>query len=202
MALPVHVDVRISSEAAGAISLTPVVNRTMDMRDLMEVILGATGKDGERVGEILSRGSVVQGASRFRWKPIVGARTDIDAVLATFPDADPKRGFNAQRCIGVRIRAERHLLELPRELAAARRFLRRRSFWDALMAIAARSKLEYTGYSYRMRSDEYRLTLTAGDSNAICQAAALLKYTGLVKQVQQRPPDTVEYSVRYPQDPA
>ncbi len=42
MPLPDQIQVRISSEAAGAITLTPVVNQTIAMRDLVEVILSTT----------------------------------------------------------------------------------------------------------------------------------------------------------------
>ena len=60
--------VKLSSEAAGAISFTPVVVQELPMRELVEHILGVTGKDEPRIGEMLLRGTLVSGASRFRWE--------------------------------------------------------------------------------------------------------------------------------------
>src|SRR5438874_1143259 len=67
MALPDKVRVKLSSEAAEGISITPVVAREMPLRELVEYMLGVTGKDEGRVRELLLRGTLVSGASRFRW---------------------------------------------------------------------------------------------------------------------------------------
>src|ERR1035437_4266018 len=87
--LPQTVRVKLSSEVAEAISITPVVVQELPVRELIEHMLGITGKDGPRVRELLRRGTLVSGASRFRW---VGWEADIEGVrqiLAAFPDADP-----------------------------------------------------------------------------------------------------------------
>ena len=73
MALPQTVRVKLSSEAAGAITLTPVVAQELAVRDLIEHVLGLAGKDEARIREILLRGTLVSGASRFRWE---GFRAD------------------------------------------------------------------------------------------------------------------------------
>ena len=49
MALPPTVRVKLSSEAAGSISLTPVVVQEFAIRELVENILAVTGKDEARV---------------------------------------------------------------------------------------------------------------------------------------------------------
>src|SRR5579863_235688 len=67
MSLPETVRVKLSSEAAGYVSVTPVVVREMPTRDLVELMLGITGKDEARVRDLLLRGTLVSGASRFRW---------------------------------------------------------------------------------------------------------------------------------------
>jgi len=64
MALPPIVRVKLSSEAAESISITPVVVREMPVRELVEYMLGVTGKDEARIRELLLRGSLVSGASR------------------------------------------------------------------------------------------------------------------------------------------
>ncbi len=45
MALPPTIRVKLSSEAADSISLTPVVVQELPVRDLIEHMLGVTGKD-------------------------------------------------------------------------------------------------------------------------------------------------------------
>ena len=67
MALPPTVRVKLSSEAAESISITPVVVQEMPVGELVEYMLGVTGKDEARIRELLLRGSLVSGASRFRW---------------------------------------------------------------------------------------------------------------------------------------
>ena len=65
---PEIVTVKISSEAAGYLSLSPVVVEQMPLAELVELILSATGKSLARVCEVLRRGVLVAGASRFRWQ--------------------------------------------------------------------------------------------------------------------------------------
>jgi hypothetical protein len=196
--LPETIQVRISSEAAGAITITPVVSQTIPLRELVWTILASIGKDRERMREMLLRGAVVQGASRFRWASLAIDHAEVEALLRLFPDADPSRPFCAERCLGVRLRAGRHAIELPRQVAAEKRLLKKRSFWDELMALAARCPPEYTDYSYRLRADEYRLRMTPGDAAVLRDAAALLRYSGLVAQVRAPALECVEYSVQFP----
>src|SRR5208282_3487365 len=98
MALPAIVRVKLSSEGAESISITPVVVREMPVRELVEHMLGVTGKDETRIRDLLLRGNLVSGATRFRW---TGWEADLEGVrelLATFPDADASRRFAAANC--------------------------------------------------------------------------------------------------------
>ena len=159
--LPERVLVKISSEAAGQISVTPVVAEDMPLGALLEVLLGIAGKDPARIRELLLRGAAVQGASRFRWEKIDADLTSIEAALASFPDADPRRSFDPAQCFHVRLRGPRGHMDMPRELAHRRRFLASRSFWSALMEMAAAATPEYVEYSYRSKADAYRIELSA-----------------------------------------
>src|SRR5580704_4481188 len=107
MALPQTIRVKLSSEAAEAISLTPVVVQEMPVRDLIEHMLGITGKDEARIRELLKRGTLVSGASRFRWVGWDADGGDVRDVLLTFPDADPSRRFDASRCLRATLRGVR-----------------------------------------------------------------------------------------------
>jgi hypothetical protein len=177
MALPSTVRVKLSSEAAESISLTPVVVRDFAIRDLMEHILGVTGKDEARIGELLLRGTLVSGASRFRWQ---GWAADLEALrelLATFPDPDPLRLFAAANCLRAVLRGGRHIIELPRDAASRKGLFQRASFWDALMQVVAAGASGYAGYSYRERCDRYVRELSHAEIEQIRAAAGSVKYT-------------------------
>src|SRR3954451_14204909 len=101
MSLPESVRVKLSSEAADSISITPVVVRDIPIRELIEHMLGVTGKDTVRLHELLLRGTLVSGASRFRWAGWDADREGIEQALATFPDPEPQRAFTVAQCIRV-----------------------------------------------------------------------------------------------------
>ncbi len=153
MALPHTVRVKLSSEAAEAISLTPVVVQELPIRELLEHVLGVTGKDEARIGELLLRGSLVSGASRFRWQGWEPDREAVRELLRTFPDPDPSRAFAAAKCVRAVLRGGRQPIDLPREVASSKGLFERRTFWDVLMEVAALQAAGYAGYSYKERRD-------------------------------------------------
>src|ERR1035437_688796 len=139
MALPQTVRVKLSSEVAEAISITPVVLQELPVRELVEHLLGIAGKNESRIREILLRGALVSGASRFRWAGWDADRESLRELLATFPDADPARPFAAAGCIRATLRGGRHAIEIPREAAARKSLFQRKTFWDPLMEVVAGS---------------------------------------------------------------
>jgi hypothetical protein len=197
--LPSQVRVRISSEAAGDISLTPVVSQTIPIQDLIGMMLGACGKDVARIRELLMRGSTVQGASRFRWDPIDAALDAIEAALAAFPDPDPSRSFDVDRCVAVRVRGAYSSFDIPRAASAARRFLKRRSFWDEAIELAAGGELHYVDYLYRECADRFRLVLDSNAKTRVRSAAKLLKYRSLSGQIEAMDAISLEFLVQLPE---
>ena len=133
---PEIVTVKISSEAAEYLSLSPVAVEQMPLVELVELILGASGKSLTRVCDVLRRGVLVAGASRFRWQGWDPDAESIRRLLEAFPDSDPSRAFRQDQCVRVALCGARCRIEITREAGAARRWLRRRSFWDALMNVA------------------------------------------------------------------
>ena len=91
MSLPPTVRVKLSSEAAESISITPVVIQEMAVRELVEYMLGVTGKDEARIAELLLRGSLVSGASRFRWTGWPAAADD-NHFVRDYPNGSPTEG--------------------------------------------------------------------------------------------------------------
>src|SRR3954454_5005020 len=115
MALPPTIRVKLSSEAAGSISLTPVVAQELPVRELIEHMLGVTGKDEGRIRELLLRGSLVSRGSRFRsdgWEVDV---VELRELLGTFPDPDPSCPFRAAQCTRIILRGGRQAIEITRE---------------------------------------------------------------------------------------
>ncbi|MBS1859909.1 MAG: hypothetical protein JST11_31355 [Acidobacteria bacterium] len=183
MSLPPTVRVKLSSEAAEAISLTPVVVREFAIRDLMEQILGVTGKDEARIGELLLRGTMVSGASRFRWQGWAVDEAALRELLATFPDPDPSRMFAAANCLRAVLRGGRQPIELPRDAASRKGMFQRANFWDALMRVVAAGSSGYAGYSYRERCDRYVRELSHAEAEEIRAAAGSVQYSTVRERI-------------------
>ena len=201
MPLPDTIRVKLSSEAAEYVSITPVVVQEMPVRDLVEHMLGITGKDEARVRDLLLRGTLVSGASRFRWTGWEAQPESIRSLLASFPDADPSRPFDAGQCKRVALRGPRQPIGIPRDIGASRgilaRILRRKTFWDLLMEIAVAGKPQYDGYSYRDRADVYQLALGSIEVRRIREGARLVPFTALQGQIRTVPVEAAEfYAVR------
>jgi hypothetical protein len=184
MPLPSTVRVKLSSEAAGAISLTPVVVQELAMRDLIEQILGITGKDEVRIAELILRGTLVTGASRFRWQGWDPDRDEVRELLATFPDPDPSRAFLPAACIRAILRGGRQSIELPRETVARRGVFQRQSFWDELMKISGSGAAAYQTYSYRDRCDRFVRDLSHAEVEHLHAASGSVKFSTLRDQIR------------------
>jgi hypothetical protein len=184
MPLPPKVRVKLSSEAAESISLTPVVVQELALRELVEHILGVTGKDETRIGELLLRGTLVSGASRFRWQGWEADREEVRTLLATFPDPDPSRHFTPANCERAVLRGGRQSIPLVREAVAKKGLFQKESFWETLMRIAQSNEARYEGYSYRERCDRFVRELKHAEAEAIREAAKSVKYSTLREQIR------------------
>jgi hypothetical protein len=182
--------VRISSEDAGMIAMTPVVAQDMELRELIDVILGSTGKDAVRILELLKRGTTVHGLSRYRWQPVELDPQELAGLLATFPDADNSSPFRPALCSVVTLIGSTARISIPREAAAKRRFLKKDSFWSRLLDSA--SQPAYSGYSYREKADVYKAAISP---DTVRSAADLLTYPTLVKQLQASNIDVIEFFI-------
>jgi len=184
MALPRTIRVKLSSEAAESISLTPVVVQELPVRELIEHMLGITGKDEPRIRELLRRGTLVSGASRFRWLGWEPTLEEVRQVLETFPDPDPSRPFDAARCVRAILRGGRQVLEIPREVGERKGLFQRASFWQLLMDIAGASAATYGGYSYKDRADRYWRALSAAEAERLRGASDMVRFSTLRDQIR------------------
>ncbi len=193
--LPETIRVKLSSEEAGAVSITPVVVREMPLGELVGLMLDLTGKDAARIRELLLRGTLVSGASRYRWPGWDAGLENIQELLAGFPDPDPARPFAADRCIRVILRGPGLRVEIAREALLKKRIFRRRSFWDALLEVAAGAELQYAGYLYSEGEDRYRLDIPPPGLMQLRENAGLLCYSSLEAQVRTAALTSVEFFV-------
>jgi len=167
----------------------------MPVRELIETMMGATGKDAERIVGLLLRGTFVSGASRLRWTGLVVEHDTIASVLATFPDDDPGRPFARQLCVHAVLKGPATRVEIERGAGSERRAFRRRSFWDALMELAEACEPVYGGYSYRHRADRYSLALTHEAAERLRECAGAIRYSTLEAAVGRARVESVELFV-------
>ncbi|MGA2742619.1 MAG: hypothetical protein ABSG65_34925 [Bryobacteraceae bacterium] len=184
MSLPSTVRVKLSSEAAEGISITRVVVQDLPLRDLVEHMLGITGKNEARVRELLLRGALVSGASRFRWTGWEAELDGLRELLATFPGDDPARPFAAARCVRAVLRGGRQAIHIPREAGARKPLLRKASFWDVLMDLAAAGEMQYLHYSYKDRADCFRFDMPLAAAEKLRAAGEAVKYSSLREQIR------------------
>ena len=195
MAFPETIHVKISSEAAGYVSISPVVTQQFSATDLIEQILRVVGKNPPRIQEILLQGTLVSGASRIRWSPIEAALEEVATALAGFPDPRPDRAFDPSLCVRAALAGGRAPIEIDRDAASRRRWLARRSFWQALMETASGLPLTYQHYSYADRADVYRAELPLEAARKLRAQARLLPYSSLEAQVRDYSYDRLELLV-------
>jgi hypothetical protein len=193
MAAPETVRVKLSSEEAGAISLTPVVVREMQFSELLEEIAAVHGKDRERIAGTLKRGSVTGGATRFRWQPLELTELELAGALARLPDDEPTRPFEVGRCTQALFTGPGVRIVVPREVAEARGVFRRTSFWSAIERVADTAR--YAAYSYRERADIFRAPLSSGQQESIRTALPRLKHASLAHRIHLAPFDAIEFIV-------
>lgn len=193
MPLPGEVRVKLSSEAAEFVALTAVVVRDMPLRELLEHVVSATGPDAARVRDILKRGSLVSGATRFRWQGWPCELGDLDAAIAALPQPDPERPFAETRCHRVILIASTTRIEIAREAAEQRRLFKQRSYWQCL--IEETVSPGYVAYLFKDHADHYRVELTREQRERLKAATALLKFDGLAKQIQRAAFDRMDLIV-------
>jgi hypothetical protein len=167
MALPENVAVRYTEDEAEYLSLRPVVRQTFRIAELVDMIVSVTGLERERVAQILRSGAVVYHGYRYWWSGFEAAAGDLNTALAGYPVADPSRAFDPGACVAVIFESSgsppRHSVEISRESGGRRRFLRLRSFWDAVMELAKMRRPDYVEYSYARHADIYLLELVRED---------------------------------------
>ena len=159
MPFPASIPVKYSEDDAQFISIRPLVRQTFSPAELVDMIVSVTGKDVERVRQILRSGTIVFNSFRYWWDAIDVDAAEISKALRNYPDSDPSRPFRPEDCTEVILESggtpPRRSLRLRRTDASRKRLFRMRSLWDALIDLAARHTPSYREYSYAYRGDLY-----------------------------------------------
>ncbi|HJY88395.1 MAG TPA: hypothetical protein VKE24_16290 [Candidatus Acidoferrales bacterium] len=174
MPLPETIPVRYTEEEAEYLSVRPVVRQTFRFQELIDMVLGVTGKDIARIQQILRAGTVVFHFYRYWWQGFEVDPQELARELEQFPDADPARPFRAEECTVMLLESggepPRHSLEIARASASRKGWFRSRSLWDGIVAWVREQAPTYRGYSYPRRADLYQLTITPGHAAALHDA--------------------------------
>ena len=189
--MPETIRVKLSSEAAGAVSFTPVVSQELAMLDLLEVIVSTAGPDVARVAEVLKRGNVVSGSTRYRWPGLECDHTDLHKLLSRLPVPEPERPFNPQLCTRVILRSGLKRYELTVEVAAGKGWFQKSSFWESVCALGLRPL--YVTYLYREKADSYRSVLSAEQAAQLSSAANAIRNRALALQIANTRLDSIEF---------
>jgi hypothetical protein len=178
VALPETIPVRYTEEEAEYLSVRPVVRQAFRLQELIDMVLGVTGKDLARIQQILRSGTVVFHFYRYWWSGFEAEAEELAAFLARFPDANPARAFRAEECTAVLLESggqpPRHSLELDREMASRKPLFRAQSFWDCLLALGRVQAPIYQGYSYARHADVYQLAISPDQIAALQRDAERL----------------------------
>lgn len=113
--------------------------------------------------------------------------------MAFLPDPEPARPFAAARCTQAVFAGPGVLIAVERGAGLARRFLRRATFWDALMQASAEAV--YGTYRYRERADLYRAPLSLEHRALVRAALPLMKSRILARQLMAAQFDCVNLLV-------
>jgi hypothetical protein len=164
---PEVIQVKFSEDLAQYADIRPVRRQTMTLRELVGLVLTFTGKQPERIRDILRQGTCPYNIYRYWWEGFELDPAQLEKTLAEFPDPDPRRRFAPEYCLWAKLSSGEqpvpHSIIIERGEARQRRWFRRQSFWDALLAFALSHEPTYQDYSYLDRADLYGVTLREHD---------------------------------------
>jgi hypothetical protein len=178
MPFPDPIPVRYTEEEAEYMNIRPVVRQPFRPRELVDMILAVTGKDTQRIRQILHSGTLVFHNYRYWWPGFTPDDASLESLLREFPDADPARIFSSAACTAVLLDMGGHLPQRPvewtRKFLEQRRWLARRTLWNSLAALAAHKPPLYLSYSYEFRADLYALAPAEDERARLTQDALRL----------------------------
>ena len=183
--------VKMMSEAAEYVTISPVVQRDHTLAELIELMLPVLGRDADRIGQLLRAGTFSNGDFRYRWQAAEVTPEEITLVLSSLPGPDPSREFRLENCHRVRFRRGAESLDLSRERAEKKSLFARQSFWDGLRAFADHG-LNYADYSYADKADVFTRPLDKDGLEQLIALLPLLKARSTADRLARLRPDRLD----------
>ncbi len=192
MSAPEIIPVKYSEYLAQYADIRPVRLQPMHFEELVGLVLTHTGKDRERLREILRQGTCTYNIYKYWWEAIDPDYTQLELALDTFPDPEPGRCFDPACCLWVRFsdnaEPKPRQVTVEKEEAGQRRFWVRQSFWVFLMQFAAARPPAYADYSYYDKADLFSLELDATKQMIFLEGVSRLA-AGAVRRRLARAPE-------------
>ncbi len=168
----------------------------MRLAELVGLMLDVTGRDAPRLQSLLLRGSLVVGATRYRWDAVRATAEQVQELLTGLPDDEPQRPFEPELCTEVLLEGPGFRMRASSQALARRRLLRRRSFWDVLTETAEMAGARYAGFHHREQADRYVIDVGPDLAGALRRHAGLLHYRALELQIREGGVRRIEFLVR------
>jgi len=174
MPLPSQIPVRYTEEDAGFVSVRPVVKQTLQLHELVDMVVSVAGKDPTRVQQIFRGGTVVYNGYRYWWDALQAEREEIEQLLIHFPDDDPSRPFEPEQATAVLLEigggAQRTVVEITVQDAARKKLFAKHSPWDVLTNFASGKSPRYEKYAHARRADLFRFSLPLHQAQSLLVA--------------------------------
>jgi hypothetical protein len=163
MPLPEQIPVRYTEEEAGYVSVRPVVKQVFRLHELADMVVSIAGKETARVQQIFRSGTAVYHGYRYWWESIAAEASEIETLIAPFPDDDPSLPFEPSKATAVLLEigggTQCRVVEILRAEALEKKFLGRHSPWQVLLLNVTSHVPHYVKYSHARRADLFRASL-------------------------------------------
>ena len=93
VSLPETIGVKYTAEEVEYLNLRPITRQTFRIAELVDMIVGVTGKNIDRIQTLLRSGTVVFHSYRYWWEGFEAETGDLQRLLATFPGQIPAGYF-------------------------------------------------------------------------------------------------------------
>ena len=191
MSTPETIAVKFSEDLAQYADIRPVRTQPMTLSELVGLVLTHTGKDRDRVRELLRRGTCTYNIYKYWWEPLDPDYTELEVALDAYPDPDPSLAFDPSSCQLARFsdlaEPRPRIVEILPEDAGRRRWFAAESLWPFLLRFAASRRAEYVDYSYKDKADRFALDLRGAVREELAEGIGRLATRRVRRRLDREP---------------